>query len=179
MTATEIRFYRSNEKPYGAFSNLFKRAIRFQGREFPTSEHAYQFGKARKPEVREWLMAAPSPSLLAMAGHGLATWDIVPGWSQMKVNRMRLVLTCKFAQHDDLRDLLLSTGVARIVEVGTADDEVSRFWGDADGRGRNMLGVLLMAVRADFHAGILVPHVLEAIAEGEKPWTLATDVADA
>jgi hypothetical protein len=27
----EIRFYRSNEKPYGAFSNLFRRIVHFEG----------------------------------------------------------------------------------------------------------------------------------------------------
>jgi len=65
----EIRFYRANEKPYGVFSNLFRRAILFENTTFATAEHAYQAGKARKPEVREWLMAAPSPALLAMAAH--------------------------------------------------------------------------------------------------------------
>ena len=36
-TPSEIRFYRSNEKPYGAFSNLYPRPIEFEGRIFPTS----------------------------------------------------------------------------------------------------------------------------------------------
>lgn len=54
----EIRFYRANEKPYGAFSNLLKRAIEFEGEVFATAEHAYQAGKARKPAVRKWLVGA-------------------------------------------------------------------------------------------------------------------------
>ena len=61
----EIHFYRANEKPYGAFSNLYRRPIVFEEQTFATAEHAYQAGKARKPEVRAWLMAAPSPALLA------------------------------------------------------------------------------------------------------------------
>lgn len=64
---TEIHFYRSNEKPYGVFSNLFRRAIAFEGVEFPTAEHAYQAGKARKEAVRKWILSAPTPSLVAMA----------------------------------------------------------------------------------------------------------------
>ena len=28
---SEIRFYRANEKPFGAFSNLFLRAVEFDG----------------------------------------------------------------------------------------------------------------------------------------------------
>ena len=46
--ADEIRFYRASEKPYGAFSNLYRREIEFEGERFATSEHAYQAGKPRK-----------------------------------------------------------------------------------------------------------------------------------
>lgn len=144
---TEIRFYRANEKPYGVFSNLFRRSIDFEGAIFATAEHAYQAGKARKPEVREWLMAAPSPSLLAMAAHGLYQWDITPSWSRIKFDRMRAVLHAKFTQHDDLREILLSTGAARLVESATVDNAVNRLWGEVNGLGKNMLGVLLMDLR--------------------------------
>lgn len=144
----EIRFYRASEKPYGAFSNLYRREIEFEGEAFVTSEHAYQAGKARKAEVKDWLMAAPSPSLLAMAAHGLYYWDISPGWSQKKFDRMRGVLYAKFTQHQDLRDLLLSTGTARLIETATVDNEVNRLWGEVNGQGKNMLGELLMELRA-------------------------------
>ncbi len=80
-TLDEICFYRASDKPYGAFSNLYRREIEFEGEIYLTSEHAYQAGKPRKPEVRAWLMAAPSPALLAMAAHGLYYWDITPDWS--------------------------------------------------------------------------------------------------
>ncbi|MBZ9696482.1 MULTISPECIES: NADAR family protein [unclassified Mesorhizobium] len=144
----EIRFYRASEKPYGAFSNLFRREIEFEGERFATSEHAYQAGKARKPEVKAWLMAAPSPALLAMAAHGLYYWDVSPGWSRTKFDRMRCVLQAKFTQHEDLRELLVSTGSARLIETATVDNEVNRLWGEVNGQGRNMLGELLMELRA-------------------------------
>ena len=146
---SEIRFYRSNEKPYGAFSNLFRRVIVFEGREFPSAEHAYQAGKPRKEAVREWVLSAPSPSLVAMAAHGLYTWDIVPNWSEIKFERMRRVLFAKFSQHEDLRRLLVSTGNTRLVESGRVDNQVNRTWGEVNGRGLNMLGVLLMEVRSE------------------------------
>ncbi|WP_375455980.1 NADAR family protein [uncultured Methylobacterium sp.] len=148
-TAEEIRFYRASERPWGAFSNLFRREIEFEGELFPTSEHAYQAGKARKPEVRAWLMSAPSPALLAMAAHGLYTWDVTPGWSRFKFDRMRGVLRAKFKQHDDLRHLLLSTGNARLVEAATVDNPVNRLWGEVNGVGKNMLGELLMELRRE------------------------------
>lgn len=150
---TEVAFYRASEKPYGAFSNLYRSPIVFEGREFPTAEHAYQYAKPRKQAVRDWLMAAPSPALLAMAAHGLYSWDIAPGWSRDKVPRMAAVLRAKFEQHDDLRALLLSTGDAVIVEIPTTDSPSARFWGRVNGQfGRNTLGQLLMALRADLTA---------------------------
>jgi ribA/ribD-fused uncharacterized protein len=145
----EIGFYRSNEKPYGVFSNLYRRPFRFEDREYATAEHAYQAGKPSKPVVREWILSAPSPSLVAMAAHGLYSWDIVPNWSRIKFDRMRAVLRAKFTQHLDLRDLLLSTGNMRLVEVGRTNNAVNRTWGEVNGKGQNMLGVLLMELRAE------------------------------
>lgn len=143
----EIRFYRSNEKPYGAFSNLFRRTVHFDGVAYPTAEHAYQAGKARKEEVRNWILSAPTPSLVAMAAHGLYTWDIAPNWSKIKFERMKGILLAKYTQHEDLKLLLLGTGNARLVESATVDNSVNRLWGEVNGVGKNMLGVLLMQVR--------------------------------
>jgi ribA/ribD-fused uncharacterized protein len=148
-SSEEIRFYRANEKPYGAFSNLFRRAIVFEDTVYPTAEHAYQAGKARKKAVRDWILSAPSPALVAMAAHGLYTWDIVPKWSTKKLARMRAVLRAKFSQHEDLRKLLLKTGNARLVEAAKTKNTVNLFWGEVNGSGKNMLGVLLMEVRTE------------------------------
>lgn len=145
----DIRFYRANEKPYGVFSNLYRRPLEFDGHLYPTAEHAYQAGKPRKPEVRDWLMAAPSPSLLAMAAHGLLCWDIAPGWSAGRRDRMRAVVRAKFAQAPDLASILLGTGDARLVETATADNPVNRRWGEVNGVGQNWLGQILMDVRAE------------------------------
>ncbi|GJH22674.1 NADAR family protein [Caballeronia novacaledonica] len=153
----EIEFYRASEKPYGVFSNLYKRAIIFEDVEYPTSEHAYQAGKARKDNVRAWLMAAPSPSLLAMAAHGLYVWDVHPDWSKTKFDRMKRVLHAKFSQHLDLQEILLSTGDARLVEAATVDNAVNRLWGEVKGVGKNMLGTLLMEVREEIRASLTLP----------------------
>lgn len=150
---SEIHFYRANEKPYGALSNLYRRNIFFEGRIYPSAEHAYQAGKARKDSVREWILSAPSPSLVAMAAHGLYTWEIVHNWAAIKFERMRQVLYAKFTQHDDLCELLLSTRDARLVEAGTVDNSINRIWGEVNGKGQNMLGILLMELRAELRKG--------------------------
>jgi ribA/ribD-fused uncharacterized protein len=150
--STEVRFYRANERPFGVFSNLFPREITFEGEVFATAEHAYQAGKARKKQVRDWILSAPTPGLVAMAAHGLYTWDIVPDWSKIKYDRMRAVLRAKFSQHADLREILLSTGTARLVEAGTVPNAVNRTWGEVNGKGKNMLGVMLMDLREEFRS---------------------------
>jgi ribA/ribD-fused uncharacterized protein len=146
----EIHFYRANEKPFGAFSNLYQRPIEFEGLVYLTSEHAYQAGKASKPAVRDWILSAPTPALAAMAAHGLYVWDVVPDWAQIKFDRMRRVLRAKFDQHPDLQELLLATGEARLVEAGTVSNAVNRLWGEVNGKGENMLGVMLMELRTAY-----------------------------
>jgi ribA/ribD-fused uncharacterized protein len=153
----EIHFYRASERPYGVFSNLFRREMEFDGEHYPTAEHAYQAGKPASPKVRAWLLAAPSPSLLAMAAHGLYSWDIAPGWSAGRRDRMRRVVAAKFVQHPDLAAALLSTGDARIVETATVDNEVNRRWGEVNGRGTNWLGIILMEVREEIRASLVAP----------------------
>ena len=145
----EIRFYRANEKPYGVFSNLFRCEVEFESRLYPTAEHAYQAGKAAKPAVREWILKAPTPALAAMAAHGLYAWDIVPNWASIKVDRMRAVLRAKFTQNESLQEILLGTGARRLVEAGTTNNAVNRFWGEVNGKGENTLGKLLMELREE------------------------------
>lgn len=143
----EIHFYRASDKTYGCFSNLYRRPVEFEGVTYQTSEHAYQAGKARKPEVRDWVLSAPSPALVAMAAHGLYWWDIRSDWSKIKFDRMRQVLRAKFTQHEDLCEILLATGDRRLVESATVDNAVNRLWGEVKGRGKNTLGQMLMELR--------------------------------
>ena len=150
----EIRFYRADETPYGAFSNLYRRPILFEGRRYQTAEHAYQSGKPKKEAVREWILSAPTPALVAMAAHGLYTWEVVSNWSTIKTERMRAVLRAKFTQHSDLGELLLSTENTRLVEAGRVNNAINRFWGKVNGKGHNMLGLLLMDIREELRSKI-------------------------
>lgn len=139
----EIRFYRSSG-PYGYLSNLFLCPISFEGRTFPSSEHAYQYGKPIKKAVADWIVAAPTASLCAQAAHALLSWQVRSEWSQIKVDRMRAVLRAKFNQHPELATLLAQTGESQLIEESSTD----AFWGIGKrGNGQNMLGQLLMELR--------------------------------
>lgn len=162
----DIQFYRANEKPYGAFSNLFRREVIVEGRSFPTVEHAYQALKPRDAKVRDWLLSAPAPSLVALAAHvfpsdapdpaeimgrtadALLGFHTRPGWSRLRYPWMMQCLEAKFQQHQDMRNLLLGTGTSQIIESGKIDDDAGRRWGIVNGRGQNYLGRMLMSIRA-------------------------------
>jgi ribA/ribD-fused uncharacterized protein len=181
MPDPEIKFYRANEKPYGMFSNLYRREIEFEGVIYATAEHAYQAGKPRKAAVREWILAAPSPSLLAMAAHGLYQWDIVSDWSCIKFDRMRAVLRAKFTQHEDLASTLISTATTRLVESPTVDNAINRLWGEVNGIGKNMLGVLLMEIREELYEAKIKRRTRRptaAASENRRTYPLAAGSAE-
>jgi ribA/ribD-fused uncharacterized protein len=63
---------------------------------------------------------------------------------------MREAVRAKFTQHEDLRKILLGTQDALLVEHTPRDS----YWGDGgDGSGKNMLGRILMEIRAELRAG--------------------------
>ena len=67
-------------------------------------------------------------------------------WEKVKDSVMLDAVRAKFNQYDELKELLLSTGDAKIVEH-TANDS---YWGDGgDGKGKNRLGQILMLVRRE------------------------------
>ncbi|MCL2468122.1 MAG: NADAR family protein [Micrococcales bacterium] len=68
------------------------------------------------------------------------------GWESMKDDVMLTAVRAKVAQHADVREALVSTGDALIVEHTANDD----YWGDGgDGSGKNRLGKIWMKVRSE------------------------------
>jgi len=145
----DIGFYLPADEPYGAFSNYFPRSVIIDGIAYASSEHAFQCAKARRAEVRAWIAAAPTAMLAAAAGDALGPEDTVPDWAERMVPLMLAVLRAKFTQHRDIAALLVGTGEARLVEIAPEDNPVNRYWSEVDGAGLNVLGKLLMEVRAE------------------------------
>ncbi|WP_313913956.1 NADAR family protein [Tahibacter sp.] len=142
-----IRFYRPSED-YGEFSNFSPHRIHLDGKSWPTSEHYFQAQKFHDPAYRERIRTARSPMDAANLGRDRKQ-KLRPDWESVKVEVMRNAVRAKFSQHAELTALLLATGDAKLVEH-TANDA---YWGDGgDGRGRNMLGQVLMQVREALRA---------------------------
>ena len=142
-----INFYSVNDA-YGEFSNFAAFPITLQGKRWPTSEHYFQAQKFQNSAHQKEIVKAKTPMIAARLGRDRKK-RLRRDWESVKDNVMREAVTAKFAQHDELREILLATGQAKLVEHTTNDG----YWGDgADGSGKNMLGRILMEVRERLRA---------------------------
>jgi ribA/ribD-fused uncharacterized protein len=138
-----IRFYSVGDA-YGEFSNFALFPITLQGARWPTTEHFFQGQKFDDARYRETIRKANTPMIAARLGRDRKQ-KLRRDWESVKVSVMREALRAKFTQHPELRALLLSTCDTKLVE----HTENDAYWGDGgDGSGRNMLGQLLMELRA-------------------------------
>ena len=138
-----IKFY-STKNAYGEFSNFTSFPFVLDGVEWPTSEHYFQAQKFNDETYREKIRTTNSPMIAARLGRSRRV-PIRPDWESVKIDVMRKAVRAKFNAHDELKELLLSTGDEELIEDAAGDS----FWGcGADGSGKNWLGRILMKVRA-------------------------------
>lgn len=163
-----IKFY-DKKDTYYLFSNFAPCPVVYEGKRYPTSEHAYQCQKFLGPnssnrsrEYAEIMRTTENVNKLFILAKqkrvGGYKWktDLNPtieayqdvkmrnDWDDVKDSVMRQVVLAKFEQNTKARELLLSTGDALIQENSPRDS----YWGiGKDGTGQNMLGVILMETR--------------------------------
>jgi ribA/ribD-fused uncharacterized protein len=144
LLRTYIHFY-STTAEYGCFSNFSRHSIRLKGKTWPTSEHYFQAQKFSGTKHEEEVRLARTPMLAARMGRDRKR-PLRRDWESVKEQVMLEAVRAKFAQHDDLRVILLGTGDAMLVEHTENDN----YWGDGgDGSGKNRLGHVLMQVREE------------------------------
>ena len=137
-----IKFY-SVSDDYGVFSNFAIFTITVSGKKWPTTEHYFQAMKFDSKSDQEEIRKSKTPMEAARKGRDRRK-KLKKNWESIKVNIMREALFAKFTQHSDLKEMLVNTGDAKIVEHTENDS----YWGDGvNGSGKNMLGRLLMEVR--------------------------------
>jgi N-glycosidase YbiA len=142
-------FFHDVNETHGYFSNFSNHAVHMRSQIWPTMEHYYQGSKFQLPVLVEEVRTSLTPGAAKRYAHRHAA-DIRPDWSETKVTVMRAGLIAKFSQHIDLRERLIATGGAELVEVSPCDV----YWGrTVGGHGRNMLGQLLMSVREELKGG--------------------------
>ncbi|HEX4609666.1 MAG TPA: NADAR family protein [Urbifossiella sp.] len=145
-----VYFYTTTDA-YGCFSNFSRHGFELGGRYWPTAEHYVQAQKFAGTEHVDHVARARTPKEAAELGRRSRAVPLRADWEAVKDDIMRAAVRRKFEAHADIRAVLLGTGDEDLVENAPGD----YYWGcGADGSGRNMLGHILMEVRAALHA----PH---------------------
>ncbi len=126
---------------------------------FPTGEHAFAAYKAEDPRAFEAIQHATSPGSAKSMGRACT---LRPDWELIKLDVMAAVIRSKFTLARDEGQRLLETEDALLVEGTYWQDRVwgvdLRSYADREfplnAPGRNWLGTLLMARRAELRAEI-------------------------
>lgn len=140
-----ILFYHAHD-PYYGFTNFSSDPIEYNGKKYPTSEHLFQSLKfmERRPELAEHIRTCSTrPRVVFDEAHRFSP-EVRSDWLQVRIEMMDLVLWHKFSQNRHLKEELLSTGDAELVE----DSDKDSFWGiGVDRKGQNQLGKALVRLR--------------------------------
>ena len=142
-----IYFY-STRDAYGCFSNFSAHPIELKGKRWPTSEHDFQAQKFAGTEHEEQVRLTKTPKQAAEMGRDRGR-PLRSDWEQVKDDIMREVVRQKFLTHQDIQKVLLDTGEEELIEATTYD----YYWGCGTKKtGKNMLGNILMEIRAEIRA---------------------------
>jgi ribA/ribD-fused uncharacterized protein len=149
-----ILFYGRDREQYGFMSNFHMAPFELDGQRWPSVEHYYMAMKSERDDYRQQILGAHSPGKAKRLGDSRAEphkqslfrkgHALRADWDSIKVDVMRRAVYAKFSQNPGLKQALLATGNAELIEDSPRD----MFWGSgADGSGQNWLGRILMEVR--------------------------------
>ena len=124
-------------------SNFFPCKVEFEGAVYPTTENAFQ--AAKFPVGLRARFQGCTAREAKKLGRASMPQEVLKEWDAgRKVWVMLEVNMAKYLTHKDLRDRLLGTGNACLVE---SNDWGDVYWGMCGDRGLNMLGRILMEIR--------------------------------
>jgi ribA/ribD-fused uncharacterized protein len=134
------------EEPRHWLSPFSPHSIDIWGRRFATVEHAYHCSRFQPGPAQDEIFSANSPlkAWKLSQKHKENPALLTPGWDKEAV--MKELFRAKLAQHDEVREFLISTGDATLLKVWPTDYT----WGTgADGTGENRMGKLWMELREE------------------------------
>ena len=136
---------------YDFLSNFYPCKILYEGIEYPSTEHAYQAQKTLDNNIRKEIASLSTPGESKRAGRNLT---IRKDWNEVRVGVMYELNLIKYSQSNDLKQKLLATGKVDLIEGNHWNDT---FWGVCKGKGKNMLGKILMSIRQLFQEKTVGP----------------------
>ena len=143
-SSNTIHFYSHNIGKYQCFSNFSSHPVTINGKIYPTTEHYFQAQKFPDyPNYMEAIRTSHTPYMAKKLG-STRNYKLRDDWEEVKEQVMEKCLYAKFTQHENIKNILLTTGDKILVEHTPYD----KYWGDGlDGSGKNRLGILLMELR--------------------------------
>ncbi len=127
------------------FSNFAAFAVTWKGREWQTSEHAFQAAGFNDSEIIEEIANAKSAHdalKLAIKYQGKLSIN----WEEEKREVMKDICRNKLSQHEYIKKTLQETGSTKLVEDSPKDS----CWGRGeDWQGKNWLGEIWMELRSE------------------------------
>lgn len=124
-------------------SNFWMCKVVYEGITYTSSEHAYQAAKTRYRGEKEHIASLKTPGQAKRAGKLVTMRE---DWYEVRDQIMEDILRIKFTTNEDLKQLLISTGDLYLEETNTWGDV---YWGVCKGKGKNILGKILMKIREE------------------------------
>jgi ribA/ribD-fused uncharacterized protein len=130
---------------WDCFDNFSAYAVEWNGRVWPTAEHAYQSAKFEAEHMIERIFNARSAhDAKKIANAPQYAHLIRADWQEVKLGVMEEILRAKFAQHEYVRKKLRDSRGRLLVE----DSQRDAYWGRGPNwNGENWLGRLWMKLR--------------------------------
>lgn len=146
--------------PYGWLGNMSPFPINFAGKEWCTTEALFQAMRFNDPEIQEEIRSQKSPMAAKLVAKGKVEKMVVKQLSEQDLDNMMTCIKLKVEQHPELKQQLLETGNARIIEDVTNRGRKGSnlFWGallneNGEWEGTNALGELWMILREELRNG--------------------------
>jgi len=142
------------------FSNWYTCRFEYEGHEFYNTEQAFMWAKANyfnDFEMADLILNTPNPRECKKLGRRVRNFN-TESWALASFAIMTNVNISKFAQNEDLGDILISTGNRTLVEASPYD----KIWGigmnmldddcldELKWNGMNLLGQALTFIRDKF-----------------------------
>lgn len=135
-----VGFTKENGKFF--LSNSYASTITFEGKLYPTIEHAYQAAKTLDNATRDVIKSSRIAEVKKL-GRSIKLRD---DWFEIRLSLMKSLIKEKF-QNPFIKQLLKDTGDKNLINETKND----KFWGVVKGKGENWLGRLLQEVRDEIN----------------------------
>lgn len=128
-------------------SNFFICSVTYNGATYSNNEACFQAQKTLDIKQRKQFESL-DPLEARELGKKIT---IRPDWDSVKDQIMKEICQAKFDRNPELKESLVLTGHAPIIENNNWEDT---YWGVVDGKGLNKLGKILMEIRDGYQTNI-------------------------